>query len=120
MKHTLRLHGVIIGHSDLEEIDPAEGRARGRFRPGLGWELVEPVFALYRRAVPEPGGPADEAMLQRYHQARDAIALQLLDDRGALIDCSAVHIADYSTRDRPDLIELDVLIPDRGYWQRRS
>ena len=60
MRHTVRLHGVIVGHSELENIEPGVGRAWGAFRPGLGYDLVQPVFRLFAQAVPRDGAK-DEA-----------------------------------------------------------
>ena len=54
MRHTVKLQNVIIGWSDLEQRDPVLHRAWGRFRPGVGYELVEPVFRLFTEAVPLP------------------------------------------------------------------
>ena len=44
MRHTVKMHGVIIGYSELEHAEPDVGRAWGVFRPGVGYELVQPVF----------------------------------------------------------------------------
>ena len=119
-KHTVRLHGVVVGHSDLEDIEPSLGRARGRFRPGVGYELVQPVFQLYVEAVPVPGAEVtDEEKLNRYHRSRDALGLSLEDDRGRPIRTSAIHISDYSDR-RGGSIELEVLISDPDYWRSRT
>ena len=41
MRHTVKLQNVIVGWSDLEERDPAVGRAWGRFRPGVGAALMQ-------------------------------------------------------------------------------
>jgi len=116
MRHTLRLHGVTVGWSDLEHTEPSAGRAHGHFRPGLGYDLVQPVFRLFAEAVPR-SGPRDEAKLRRYHKSRDALGLELFDDAGALIPTSAIHIVDY---DAGDARELDVLIADEAYWERRG
>lgn len=119
MRHTVRLHGVVVGYSDLEDVDPSLGRARGRFRPGTGYELVQPVFQLYAEAVPSPGAEvADTEKLDRYQRSRDALGLSLEDDNGRAILTSAIHISDY-TGSRGGGIELEVLISDRGYWNRR-
>jgi hypothetical protein len=118
-RHTVKLHGIAVGYSDLETADPALGRARGRFRPGVGYDLVQPVFQLYTEAVPPGGAVMDAEKLARYHRSRDALGLVLEDDAGRVIATSAIHIADYS-RDRTGAIELDVLITDRDYWSRRS
>lgn len=120
MKHTVKLHGVIVGHSELEKTETELGRARGVFRPGLGYELVQPVFRLYAEAVPRNGSPRDDAMLERYYRARDALRLELEDANGRRIPTSTIHITDYSAEDGPKSIELDVLIADDGYWAARA
>jgi hypothetical protein len=121
MRHTLKLHGVVVGWSDLERIEPDLGRARGRFRPGVGYELVQPVFRLYAEAVPRAeSAERDEAKLARYYRSRDALKLELVDPAGRVIPTSAIHIADYRSDDHGGDCELDVLIADVEYWERRS
>jgi hypothetical protein len=120
MRHTLKLHGVVVGWSDLEDIEPDVGRARGRFRPGIGYDLVQPVFRMFAEAVPrEHSSDRDEVKLARYYKSRDALELELVDASGRLIPTSAIHIADYRD-DNNGECELDVLIADEDYWQRRS
>lgn len=118
-RHTVKLHGVAVGYSDLEDVEPALGRARGRFRPGVGYDLVQPVFRLFAEAVPAPGADVtDEDKLARYHRSRDALALSLEDDAGRTVRTTAIHISDYSER-RGGSIELEVLISDPLYWRQR-
>ena len=119
MKHTLKLHGVIVGHSDLEHSERGVGRAWGAFRPGLGYELVQPVFRLFAQAMAPDGSPQDPGMLERYYKARDALNLELTDVHGARIPTSVIHIVDYTVEDGPSAIQLDVLISDDSYWARR-
>ena len=117
MRHTVKLHGVIVGHSDLEQSDVSERRAWGVFRPGLGYELVQPIFQLFSEAVPMRGGePRDRDKLARYHSARDRLGLELVDGAGKRIETSAIHISDYGD----DALELEVLIGDDRYWERRA
>jgi hypothetical protein len=119
-RHTVLLKGITIGHSDLEDIDPSLGRARGQFRPGVGYELVQPVFKLYTDAVPTPGGEvSDTEKLARYHKSRDALGLSLEDDAGRTVKTSAIHIADYTHLNR-GTIELEALIADPAYWEKRG
>jgi hypothetical protein len=119
-RHTVRLHGIAVGYSDLEVLEPALGRARGRFRPGVGYDLVQPVFRLYTEAVPSPGGAVtDQEKLDRYHRSRDALALSLEDDTGRTVRTSAIHISDYSEK-RGGSIEIEVLIADPAYWRGRA
>ena len=114
MRHTVKLNGVIVGHSELEQRDAGLRRAWGRFRPGLGYELVQPIFQLFTEAVPMPGGePLDEDKLARYHAARDRLGLELVDASGKRIETSAIHIADYGERS----IELEVLVSDEAFWE---
>lgn len=119
-RHTVLLKGVAVGYSDLEDIEPALGRARGEFRPGVGYDLVQPVFRLYAEAVPVRGGDVeDKAKLERYTRSRDALGLTLEDDSGRVIRTSAIHVNDYSDQ-RGGALELEVLISDREYWRRRA
>ena len=116
----MKLHGIAVGYSDLEDVEPAIGRARGRFRPGAGYELVQPVFQLYVEAVPGPGTEVkDKEKLDRYHRSRDALGLSLEDDSGRAIRTTAIHISDYSEL-RGGTMEIEVLISDSGYWKQRG
>lgn len=119
-RHTVLLHGVAVGYSELEDIEPAIGRARGKFRPGVGYDLVQPIFRLFSEAVPVPGGEvADADKLARYHRSRDELGLSLEDDARRAIRTTAIHIIDYSDQ-QGGTIELEVLIADRGYWKSRA
>ena len=120
MRHTLKLNGIIIGHSQLEEIDAENRRVWGEFHPGMGYELVQPIFLLFSEATPMPGGePRDQIKLAQYLEARDKLPFDLVDDRGRRIDTSAIHIADYSQNPAYGAMSLDVLIRDDDYWARR-
>jgi hypothetical protein len=118
MRHTVKMHGVIVGHSELEQRDATERRAWGRFRPGLGYELVQPIFRLFTEAVPMPGGePRDEEKLERYHAARDKLGLELVDAAGRTISTSAIHIADYREKRGAEALELEVLVSEEDFWR---
>jgi hypothetical protein len=117
MRHTVKMHGVVIGHSELEQGDAAERRAWGRFRPGFGYELVQPIFRLYSEAVPQPGGePRDPEKLDRYHAARDKLGLVLVDADGREIATSAIHIEDYTEERGREALRLEVLVADDAFW----
>ena len=120
MRHTLKLNGIILGHSELEEVDAVDRRVWGRFHPGFGYELVQPIFRLFSEATPMPGGePLDQIKLARYIAARDQLPLELVDDRGRTIKTAAIHIADYSEKRGPEAMSLDVLSPDEEYGAGR-
>lgn len=119
MRHTIRLQSVVVGYSELENIEPELGRAWGAFRPGLGYELVQPVFRLFAQAVPRDGSAKNTEMLERYYTARDALQLRLEDSDGRLIRTSAIHIADFTVEEGSAALELDVLITEDRYWDRR-
>ncbi len=119
MKHTVKLKGIIVGHSELEHIEPGTGRAWGPFRPGLGYDLVQPVFALFAQAAPKNEASRDDAKLERYYAARDALDLRLEDVTGRPIHTTTIHIADYDAADSGNAPQLEVLISDEAYWRRR-
>ncbi len=81
----LRLHNVIVGHADLKVQDPVAGAWRGPFRPGLGWELIEPVFEL-RGAAQLP----DAA--ERFEQARNALRFELTTADGTALALDGLDI----------------------------
>jgi hypothetical protein len=86
MSFTLTMSGVIVGRSELENRDASGRVASGVFRPGLGYELVQPVFALYDQAA------GDGDALARYRKSRDALKLQLTDSLGAPMSVRDVRI----------------------------
>jgi len=83
---TVTMSGVIVGRSELEGREPASRVVRGRFRPGLGYDLAQPVFALY------DGARSDAAALARYRKAREALRLQLTDAAGTPVSFRELHI----------------------------
>ena len=86
MSFTLTMSGVIVGRTDLENRDAVQRVARGIFRPGLGYELAQPVFDLYEAARMDPAG------IDRYRRARDALQLRLTDAGGTPVTFRELHI----------------------------
>jgi hypothetical protein len=118
MTYTLRLRDVTIGRSELEHRDPGANLASGVFRPGFGYELVQPVFRLFSQAVPESAAqPTDEEKLARYYQARDSLPLELFDGGGRKLATSRIHIADRTEEIGRDAIELEVVVGDPAFWE---
>jgi hypothetical protein len=111
---------VIVGHSELENVEPQLGRAWGKLRPALGYELVQPVFRIYAKAVPSDRSTKDNASLERYYKSRDALNLELVDAGGHPIHTTVIHIADYTVEQGSNALELDVLISDDAYWTTRG
>ena len=110
VSYTLRLHKIILGHSELER-DSGNGVIGGAFRPGVGYELVQPVFRLYSEAVPRGrGAPADQDKLARYYAARDKLPLELTDAAGRRVPASTIDIVDYTAEKGPDSIEIEVTL----------
>lgn len=80
------MSGVIVGRSELDVRDASRQIAYGAFRPGLGYDLVQPIFELYQKAAGDSGG------LAKYRKAREALRLQLADASGAILDVRELHI----------------------------
>lgn len=83
MSFTVRLRGIIVGRAELATSDPATGLRSGAFRPGPGFDLVEPLFQL--------SGP-------RYERAMQALRLELLDDTGSVVPTQSIDIRDGELR----------------------
>lgn len=102
----------MIGWSTLEERDHALGEARGEFRPGQGWDLVEPIFVL-RPEDPTAEGASE--MNARYRRARDTLQLSLHAADGSLIDTATIDVVGDASR-RSGLA-LIVAVVDEGFWE---
>ena len=120
MRHTVRLHGVVIGYSELEDVEPSWDARAAAFARAPDTSSCSPSSGCSSRRFPLPARTAsDAAKLERYHRSRDALGLALEDDTGRAIRTSAIHISDYSEQ-RGGSIDLEVLISDPAYWSRRT
>ena len=111
MSYTLTMAGVIVGRSELEMRDAAARVARGAFRPGLGYELAQPVFALYQ------GQGSDTEGLARYRRARDALRLTLADSAGAPVPVRDLHIRPSTDGESSESgLVLEIMTDDARIW----
>jgi hypothetical protein len=109
MSFTLKMSGVIVGRSELENRDVNRRVATGVFRPGLGYDLVQPIFQLLDMA-----GNSAEAMA-RYRKSRDALRLQLIDSSGSALIVRELHIRRNASSGAP---MLEVETDDPGFWTK--
>lgn len=107
MSFTLKMSGVIVGRSELENRDASRHVASGVFRPGLGYDLVQPIFDLL-----ETVGDSADAML-RYRKSRDALRLQLTDSSGSALAVRELHIRRTGSSSAPI---MEVETDDPGFW----
>jgi hypothetical protein len=118
MRYVVKAQGMNLGHSELLERDEEMGVAGGSFVPGPDYLQVQPIFRLFIESNAETSAEAtDEDKLARYHAARDALGLRLLDSRGREIGTDSIHIADYSVEQGPEALEIEVAIADPGFWR---
>ena len=111
MSFTLTMSGVIVGRSELENRDPGRRIAWGVFRPGLGYDLAQPVFALYESAA------HDAELMTRYRKSRDALRLELTDSSGARVNVRELNIRSDGGAGSP---VLEVETDDPGFWTASS
>ena len=117
MSYTLKMRGVIVGRSSLERADASTRVATGAFRPGLGYDLVQPVFRLYAEAVPDPGAPpVDDEKLRRFRAAVARLGLELFDREGRRVETSSIHVFDYVAERGSAALELEVVTDDAAFW----
>jgi hypothetical protein len=111
MSFTLLMSGVIVGRSELEHRDALRRVAHGAFRPGLGYELAEPIFALYEDVGDDP-----EA-LARYRKARQALSLQLTSSNGSAVALRDLHIRrDRTATHARAALVLEIETDDPAVW----
>ena len=117
-RFAVKMRNVTIGWSELEHRDPDMGAASGAFRPGPGYELVQPVFRLFAEAQGDGSEEAiDQARLTRYHAARDRLGLSLHTDTGTLIPTEFIHIVDFTVEHGRDALELQVAVTSSRAWR---
>lgn len=111
MSFTLTMSSVIVGRSELEHRDPATRVVHGTFRPGLGYELAQPIFSLF---TPRDG---EANALARYRKAREALKLQLVDSSGSPMRFNELHIrpASHDAGSEGSLV-LEVETDDPAFW----
>lgn len=111
MSFTLTMAGVIVGRTELEIRDPAQRIVQGVFRPGLGYELVEPVFSLNTGPETSPEAYA------RYLKAKAALRLQLADSSGTPIKIRDLHIRRRSSASSSNgELVIEVETDDPAVW----
>jgi hypothetical protein len=107
MEHILKLNEIIVGRAKLAPAPHDLREARGPFRPGVGYELVEPVFSLYVQARQRrAAGQDDSDLLERFRRAKTALPLRLVDRGG---------------RERPmtDVVIIPIEAPSGGALEMR-
>jgi hypothetical protein len=115
MSFTLTMSGVIVGRSELETRDPATRVVRGAFRPGLGYDLTQPIFALFT------ANDGDPEALSKYRKARDALKLELTDSAGTPVRTRQIHIRpDGAAGGRKSGLLLEVETDDPTVWNATS
>jgi len=110
MSFTLTMSNVIVGRSELENRDPARRAATGVFRPGLGYDLAQPVFDLY------DGAAGDPAALARYRQARDALRLTLASASGAAVAVRELRVRRTGDSTAAPSLILEIETDDPAFW----
>ena len=111
MPFVLKLRDVIVGRSDLAKRDRTLQIARGVFRPGVGWELVEPIFTMLGVEGSDDRGDEQRA---RYRRARDTLALALYTAAGALVESSRIDIRRDGSS--PSGLILEIKVVDDAFW----
>lgn len=115
MSFVLKLRDVIVGRSALDQRDAGRRTARGVFRPGLGYDLVEPIFALL--GAPD-GGEIPAEQRQRYRKARDMLALAVYAPDDTLVETSRIEIV--ADGHAPTGLALEVTVVDPAFWETRA
>jgi hypothetical protein len=95
MRYRVLYEHEVIGTTDLATCDPSMGVIYGDFIPTTAYERVRHVFRLYATAGTVLGNQ-DEAKLNAYYAARDALDLRIESGGGFQCPISTVHVEDLS------------------------
>jgi hypothetical protein len=119
MSYVVRMSGIIVGRSALEDVDSFSLTASGEFRPGLGYDVAEPVFALYDAAMAMDDATARRQALERFTKARDAMRLELVDEQGTRLAARDARVT-RAGRGPNATLRLEVVVDDTAFWARRD
>ena len=109
MTFEVRCGNVVLGHSELEDVDEGMGVRSGPFRPVSGYEQFRPVFRRFANAVGSTSREPDNAeQLAKYYQERDRLGLRLFDASGREVPTATIHVYDYSVEAGPDAYQLEI------------
>jgi hypothetical protein len=108
----VRCGSIVLGHSELEDIDESMGVRSGPFRPAPGYEQFRPIFRRFANAVGLTSRePANADPIARYYQERDSLGLRLFDSTGQEVPTATIHLHDYSVEAGPDAYLLEIYLP---------
>lgn len=106
---TVLSNDVRIGSASFIAYDTERGVFAGPFRPEPAFASVYPTVRLLSEAYPDIAGPAARrAKLDEYLSKRDALKLELLDQRGVLVRTGEISILDFSLEGGADIFRIDV------------
>ncbi|MCG9697059.1 hypothetical protein [Shewanella sp. Isolate11] len=95
MKYKIKTSDLIIGSTNLENVDSSMGIAHGIFLPEKDYGKVQDVFQLF---ISEH--------FEEYYKSRDNLNLELIDEDGNTILTDCIHIEDYLAKFDEATIEI--------------
>jgi hypothetical protein len=119
MSYVLRMSGIIVGRSALEGGDPLSRTASGELRPGIGYDVAEPIFALYDAAMAMDDAAARRQALDRFTKARDAMRLEIVDEQGTRLAAREARVT-RAGRGPSAGLRLEVVVDDEAFWAGRD
>ncbi len=109
MRFLIFSRNLLVGSSDLENLDPPMGIASGVFLPAAGYQSVQSVFRIYSEASLTEANQNSE-MFDRYYRERDALNLTVQLHTGKAVPVHCVHIEDFSVE--LDEVGVTIMMPD--------
>ena len=108
----VRCGSIVLGYSELEDVDESMGVRSGPFRPAPGYEQFRPVFRRFANAVgPTSREPQNAEAFAKYYQERDRLGLRLFDADGREVP-AVIHVYDYSVEAGPEAYQLEVYLAE--------
>ena len=94
LRASIYANGALIGHADLQVLDPSMGTFGGAFHPDEAYDAIRPVvLELMRRAWPRRQATSARHLREAYRR-HDALDLEVRTAEGAVLHPATVHIED--------------------------
>ena len=117
MRFSLRHTDEVVGYSDLEMYEPANGARVGIFHPTPAFESLRPIFRRFAERIDPTRPPDDTPEVMEQVEALNGLELTLWSDGGEAVPAGGIFISDFGSEpgaagEQPLILAVIPLDPD--------